>query len=65
MNLFLNARDSVMTNADKLSRIGGGGTNCSSVLEKIIVNGDKVDALIYVSDNESWMDDTGKWGAVS
>ena len=28
----LNARDSVMTNAQKLAAIGGGGTNCSAPL---------------------------------
>jgi 60 kDa SS-A/Ro ribonucleoprotein len=52
----LNPRDSVMTNADKLSRIGGGGTNCSAPLEMILNNGWDVDTVIYVSDCESWMD---------
>lgn len=54
--LTLNPRDSVMSNAEKLSRIGGGGTNCSSVLDYILRAGSKVDLAIYVSDNESWLD---------
>jgi len=55
-NVDLNPRDSVMTNAKKLARLGGGGTNCSAPLEKILMNGWDVDTVIYVSDNESWMD---------
>ena len=31
----LNSRDSVMTNAEKLGKIGGGGTNCSAPLTKL------------------------------
>jgi len=53
----LNPRDSVMTNAAKLSKIGGGGTNCSAPLEQIIREGKKVDTIIYISDQESWMDE--------
>ncbi len=56
VNIDLNPRDSVMTNADKLSRIGGGGTSCSAPLSKL--NSEKAtgDLVIYVSDNESWFD---------
>jgi len=61
VNIKLNARDSVMTNAQKLSSIGGGGTNCSAALEYILKSGSKVDTIIYVSDNQSWMDN-GAWG---
>ena len=52
----LNPRDSVMTNAAKLAAIGGGGTNCSAPL--VSLNGKRAagDLIIYVSDNESWMD---------
>jgi len=52
----LNGRDSVMTNADKLARFGGGGTNCSCVLEFLNAQQAKGDAVIYISDNESWID---------
>jgi 60 kDa SS-A/Ro ribonucleoprotein len=52
----LNPRDSVMGNAQKLAAIRGGGTNCSAPLRRL--NRDKVnaDAVIFVSDNESWLD---------
>jgi 60 kDa SS-A/Ro ribonucleoprotein len=35
VELRLNPRDSVMTNAAKLARIGGGGTNCSAPIERL------------------------------
>src|SRR5689334_11284030 len=35
VNVDLNSRDSVMTNAAKLASIGGGGTNCSAPLAKL------------------------------
>lgn len=56
VELALNPRDSVMTNAQKLSAIGGGGTNCSAPLRWL--NRDKVraDLVVFVSDNESWVD---------
>jgi 60 kDa SS-A/Ro ribonucleoprotein len=52
----VNPRDSVMTNASKLASIGGGGTNCSAPLAKLNKNKAKADLVIFVSDNESWMD---------
>lgn len=52
----LNARDSVMTNAQKLAAIGGGGTNCSAPLALMNRNGVMAELVIYVSDNESWID---------
>lgn len=52
----LNPRDSVMTNAQKLAAVGGGGTNCSAPLYALNARKAKGDVLIYVSDNESWMD---------
>jgi len=58
----LNPRDSVMTNAKKLARLGGGGTNCGAPLEKIFDSGSKVDLVIYVSDNQSWIDSNNSWG---
>ena len=56
VNVALNPRDSVMTNAQKLAAIGGGGTACSAPL--IQLNKDKlpVDLVILVSDNMSWWD---------
>jgi 60 kDa SS-A/Ro ribonucleoprotein len=54
--LRLNPRDSVLTNAQKLASVGGGGTNCSAPLR--LLNEHKVegDLVVYVSDNESWVD---------
>lgn len=52
----LNSRDSVMTNAERLMKLPAGGTNCSAPmrhLNKINATGELV---IYVSDNESWLD---------
>jgi 60 kDa SS-A/Ro ribonucleoprotein len=49
-------RDSVMTNASKLASIGGGGTNCSAPLAQLNKNKEKADLVIFVSDNESWVD---------
>jgi len=52
----LEPRDTVMTNADKLASIGGGSTACSAPLRLLNERGAKGDVLIYVSDNESWVD---------
>ncbi|NLE59826.1 MAG: RNA-binding protein [Planctomycetes bacterium] len=52
----LNPRDSVMTNAQKLASVGGGGTNCSAPLQYLNKRRATGDLVIYVSDNESWVD---------
>jgi len=52
----LNPRDSVMTNAQKLASLPSGGTNCSAPLASLNRTKSKGDVLIYVSDNESWID---------
>jgi 60 kDa SS-A/Ro ribonucleoprotein len=54
--LSLNPRDSVMTNAQKLAAVGGGGTNCSAPLRLLNERKAEGDLVIYVSDNESWVD---------
>jgi len=56
VDIKLNPRDSVMSNAQKLAAIGGGGTNCSAPLARLADSKAKVDTLILVSDNESWID---------
>ena len=60
----LNPRDSVMTNAKKLASLPCGGTNCSSVLRDLNRRNAKAELVIYVSDNESWIDSRyyGHWG---
>lgn len=52
----LNPMDSIMTNAEKLANLPSGGTNCSAPLEMLNRRGAKGDLVIYVSDNESWVD---------
>ena len=56
VKLSLNARDTVMTNAQALASIGGGGTNCSAPLALLNSERAMVDLVILVSDNESWVD---------
>jgi 60 kDa SS-A/Ro ribonucleoprotein len=56
VDVKLTARDSIMTNAEKLAAVGGGGTNCSAPLAKLNRDRVDVDVVIYVSDNESWVD---------
>jgi 60 kDa SS-A/Ro ribonucleoprotein len=52
----LNARDTVMTNAKRLGSLPAGGTNCSAPLRTLNDRKAKGDFVIYVSDNESWVD---------
>ena len=52
----LGADDSVMANAARLAAIGGGGTNCSAPLLRMNAKQELADLVIYVSDNESWID---------
>lgn len=56
VEIALNPRDSVMTNAAKLAAIGGGGTDCSAPLAALNRRGAKGELVIFVSDNESWVD---------
>ena len=56
IEIRLNPRDSVMTNAEKLASLPCGGTNCSAPLALLNQRQAKGDLVIYVSDNESWVD---------
>jgi 60 kDa SS-A/Ro ribonucleoprotein len=60
VSLRLNARDSVMTNAQKLASIGGGGTSCSAPLAELNRQRARGDLVVFVSDNESWVDAGGR-----
>lgn len=51
----LNPRDTVITNAAKLAKYGGGGTDCGSAIKSINKNKEKFDTIIFISDNESWV----------
>lgn len=59
----LNPRDSVMTNAQKLAQLPSGGTNCSAPLRRLNQYKSNADLLVYVSDNESWMDSNRSWNS--
>jgi 60 kDa SS-A/Ro ribonucleoprotein len=52
----LEARDTILTNAEKLAALGGGGTNCSAPLAALNKAGLAPDLVIFVSDNQSWVD---------
>ncbi|MES2943574.1 MAG: TROVE domain-containing protein, partial [Pseudomonadota bacterium] len=56
VSLSLNPSDSVLSNAEKLAAIGGGGTNCSAPLAQLNLHKVKADLVVLVSDNESWVD---------
>ena len=62
VNVQLNPRDSIMTNAEKLANIGGGGTACSAPLAMLNREKADVDLVVIVSDNESWADREQHWG---
>jgi len=55
VDVRINPRDSVVTNAQKLAAVGGGGTNCALVLNHHNNSKAKGDLLIMISDYESWM----------
>ena len=52
----LNPRDTVLTNAERLAALGGGGTNCSAPLKWLNDRGRAPDMVVFVSDNQSWAD---------
>ena len=52
----LNPRDSIMTNAQKMAKLCGGGTACSAPLAWLNREKAPVDLLLMISDNESWAD---------
>ena len=63
--LRLSARDSVMTNADRLASVGGGGTSVSAPLAALNARKAKGDLVVIVSDNESWVDAAGSRGTAA
>jgi len=52
----LNPRASIMNNAKTLAGFCGGGTDCSIALGHLNKKNATGDLVIYVSDNESWVD---------
>lgn len=58
----LSARDSIMTTADKLARIGGGGTAVSAPVSYLLKAkpDTAIDTFIGITDNVEWA--TDRWG---
>ncbi|MBO6866701.1 MAG: RNA-binding protein [Thalassococcus sp.] len=52
----LEPRDTILTNAERLAAMGGGGTNCSAPLKWLNERGRAPDLVVFVSDNQSWVD---------
>ncbi len=52
----INPRDTVLTNADKLSSMCRGDTNCSAPLALLNKRKAKADWVFLVSDNQSWVE---------
>lgn len=65
VRLDLNPRDSILSNAQRLASIGGGGTNCSAPMEVLNRWEAMGDLIIFVSDNESWVDQGSGRGTAS
>ena len=61
VNLTLDPTARVAVNAAKLAGIGGGGTNVSAPLARLNLEKAKVDCVVIVSDNESWIDAPRPW----
>lgn len=61
-NLFLRhgciPQDSIMTNAQKLAKLGGGGTNMTSAVEYLNKTKKTGNLIVVVSDCETWEDDS-------
>ena len=58
----LNPRDSILTNAQKLAKFCGGGTDVSAPFKRLNKERANVDVMIIVSDNESWFN-SQRYGA--
>jgi 60 kDa SS-A/Ro ribonucleoprotein len=56
VDVRLSPRDTVMTNADRLAAVGGGGTSVSAPLARLNGRRAKGDLVVIISDNESWVD---------
>ena len=54
--IALDPRARVAVNAAKLAAIGGGGTNVSAPLVRLVAERAEVDLVVVVSDNQSWID---------
>ena len=65
VSLHLSRRDSVMTNAERLASVGGGGTSVSAPLALLNARKAKGNLVVIVSDTESWVDADGARGTTT
>ncbi len=65
VDVRLSARDTVMTNAERLASIGGGGTSVSAPLARLNERKAAGELVVVVSDNESWVDAAGHRGTAT
>ena len=56
VNVRLNPRDSVVTNARTIAQATHGGTNCAAALKLANAESGRGSLVVYVSDNQSWID---------
>jgi len=52
----VDAKASVLANAERLAAVGGGGTACSAPLVWLNRHRERADLVVMISDNESWID---------
>lgn len=64
VDLTLDPNARLAVNAMRLAAVGGGGTTVSAPLARLNAEGTKVDLVVIVSDNESWVDAT-RYGATA
>lgn len=58
VDIRLDPAERLSVNAAKLAAILGGGTKCSAPLARLNAERAKVDLVVFVSDNQSWVDAT-------
>ncbi|MBI5961107.1 MAG: TROVE domain-containing protein [Chloroflexi bacterium] len=63
IDVQLSARDTLVTTADKLAKIGGGGTAVSAPISQLLDRKIRVDTFIGITDNIEWAkDQSGRLG---
>lgn len=55
-NLGVSRENSIAENSKRIASAGGGGTNCSVALQHLNTHDATGDLIVFVSDNESWID---------
>lgn len=58
VDVKLSARDSAITTAEKLARVGGGGTAVSAPISRLLAKRIPVDTFIGITDNVEWARDS-------